>query len=372
MEAAQQHGTDRLLRPQLPRRRSGSRSAARRRRSEVNRELAPLRRRDARQRGGLHRRARLRGRGRRRAPLPRSTRRTSSKMIEQARRRRSPTSRWWRPRCATRRPRRVNDWGAMLLRTTASSTRRRRREGLEIFDRVGGGDSFASGLDLRVPGGQGPAVGRRVRRRARRAGDDDARRHDDGDPGRGGARDEGGGARRVARGAKMTMTRQDVLAQDRRGGPRCPSCARSPPTRRCRSIDAIREGGVPRARDHDDRAGRRRRDRAGGPALRRPTSCWGAGTVPRRRDRARLHPRRRPLRREPRAEPRHDRAAAGATRSPCMPGALTPTEVRGGLERGRGRGEGLPVRGARRRQLHQVAQGPAAPGRDRSRPAASR
>ena len=46
-------------------------------RREVNRELAPLRRRDDRQRGGLHRRARLRGGGRRRAPLGDSTRRTS-------------------------------------------------------------------------------------------------------------------------------------------------------------------------------------------------------------------------------------------------------------------------------------------------------
>jgi 2-dehydro-3-deoxygluconokinase len=41
------------------------------------------------------------------------------------------------------------------------------RDDLEIFDRVGGGDSFASGLDLWVPRGQRPAVGRGVRRSTR-------------------------------------------------------------------------------------------------------------------------------------------------------------------------------------------------------------
>ena len=47
------------------------------------------------------------------------------------------------------------------------------------------------GLHLRAARGQGSAVGARVRRRARRAGDVDARRHHDGDVRRGDARDEG-------------------------------------------------------------------------------------------------------------------------------------------------------------------------------------
>ena len=72
------------------------------------------------------------------------------------------------------------------------------RPGLEILDRVGGGDSFASGLiygllDARRPGRRG-----RVRRGARCAGDDDARGHVHGEPGRGGGAD---GRRRGPRAA---------------------------------------------------------------------------------------------------------------------------------------------------------------------------
>lgn len=40
----------------------------------------------------------------------------------------------------------VNDWGALAWSTTAGLVRAAQRDGLEILDRVGGGDSFASGL----------------------------------------------------------------------------------------------------------------------------------------------------------------------------------------------------------------------------------
>ena len=40
----------------------------------------------------------------------------------------------------------VNDWGAIAWSPTGGSSRRPAGPGLEILDRVGGGDSFASGL----------------------------------------------------------------------------------------------------------------------------------------------------------------------------------------------------------------------------------
>ena len=52
-----------------------------------------------------------------------------------------------------------------------------RFEGLEIFDRVGGGDSFASGLIFGLLEGLAGRSGPRLRCRARGAGHDDAGRH---------------------------------------------------------------------------------------------------------------------------------------------------------------------------------------------------
>jgi 2-dehydro-3-deoxygluconokinase len=49
----------------------------------------------------------------------------------------------------------VNDWGAVLY-TGGQLYQSRQFEGLEIFDRVGGGDSFASGLIYGVLAGQDP------------------------------------------------------------------------------------------------------------------------------------------------------------------------------------------------------------------------
>ena len=74
----------------------------------------------------------------------------------------------------------INDWGAICW-AGGEFFLAPSRESLEICDRVGGGDSFASGLIYGFLDGQRPAVGRRVRRRPRRARDDDAGRHEHGD-----------------------------------------------------------------------------------------------------------------------------------------------------------------------------------------------
>lgn len=49
----------------------------------------------------------------------------------------------------------INDWGAICY-ADGSFHEARRRENLEIYDRVGGGDSFASGLIYGFLSGQGP------------------------------------------------------------------------------------------------------------------------------------------------------------------------------------------------------------------------
>ena len=92
--------------------RSGSRSAGKKRAQEVNRELAPLRGRDARQRGGLHRRPRLRGRGPRREPL-RARPRELPPDDRAGGRRSSRTSRSWRTTLRNAKTATINDWGAV-------------------------------------------------------------------------------------------------------------------------------------------------------------------------------------------------------------------------------------------------------------------
>ena len=86
-------------------------------------------------------------------------------------RRRVPeTARWSRRRCAPSAARRVNDWGAIAWsRDGMVSSRATQRDGLEILDRVGGGDSFASGLvygllDRRVDSRQASSTARRTAR----------------------------------------------------------------------------------------------------------------------------------------------------------------------------------------------------------------
>ena len=67
----------------------------------------------------------------------------------------SRTSRSWRRRCATRR-RRSSTTGARSAGPAATSYEAPNRERLEIWDRVGGGDSFASGLIYGLLAGKGP------------------------------------------------------------------------------------------------------------------------------------------------------------------------------------------------------------------------
>ena len=74
----------------------------------------------------------------------------------------------------------VNDWSAIAWSRDGRFVEATARPGLEILDRVGGGDSFASGLIYGLLEHGDLPASRRVRRRARRAGDDHARRHLDG------------------------------------------------------------------------------------------------------------------------------------------------------------------------------------------------
>ena len=70
----------------------------------------------------------------------------------------------------------INDWSAVCM-TPGRFHLGPRFEGLEIFDRVGGGDSFASGLIFGLAGRLAGRTGPRLRRRARGAGNDDPGRH---------------------------------------------------------------------------------------------------------------------------------------------------------------------------------------------------
>ena len=112
--------------------------------------------------------------------------------------RRTRTSPWSRRRCGRCARRPSTTGGRSVARATASTSAPRIR-GLEIFDRVGGGDSFASGLFYGLLDEPEPRAGARLRRRARRARDDDAGRHLDGDARRGRAPRSAGGSARVQR-----------------------------------------------------------------------------------------------------------------------------------------------------------------------------
>ena len=94
-----------------------------------------------------------------------------------------------------------NDWSAVCW-ADGVLYRSVTRPGLEILDRVGGGDSFASGLIYgccRAPA----AEGTRLRRGPRGARHDHAGRYLDGHP----RRSLKAGARRLGQGAAMTVTR---------------------------------------------------------------------------------------------------------------------------------------------------------------------
>ena len=87
----------------------------------------------------------------------------------------------------------LNDWGAIGWVDGAFYTAPN-RERLEIWDRVGGGDSFASGSSTACCRARAP-IRRRVRRGPRGVGHDHPGRHQHGHPGRGRTGDEGGTAR---------------------------------------------------------------------------------------------------------------------------------------------------------------------------------
>ena len=156
--AAQRHGTvvsyDLNYRPSRCGRRIGGQAA----RAGGQPRARRARRRDDRQRGGLHRAPRLRGRRCRREPARPRRRPLTSAMIDERGARSTRTSRSSPPRCARCTPRRVNDWGAIAWRGRAfveathaarpgDPRPRRRRRLLRV------------GPDLRAPRGRRPAEG---------------------------------------------------------------------------------------------------------------------------------------------------------------------------------------------------------------------
>ena len=233
MEEARQHGTLRLLRPQLPRlalavdRRPGAGARGEPRADAV-------RRRAVRQRGGLLGRARLRARRTSTSSfseLPTAAFRTMIAKVVAAFPNITTVATTLRTaRSAT------STAGARSATTRGSSTRSPQRD-VEILDRVGGGDSFASGFIYGLLAGKDAAVGARVRRRPRRAGDVHARRHQHGDARRGDERDEGPG--REDRPMSTGQTRAEICRRVEAGRPSCRSCARRrrswrcAPSRRC-------------------------------------------------------------------------------------------------------------------------------------------
>jgi 2-dehydro-3-deoxygluconokinase len=111
----------------------------------------------------------------------------------------------------------INDWGAVCSfgdEFYLASL----RENLEIYDRVGGGDSFASGLVYGFLSGQGPQFRRRLRRRPRRPGDDHPGRHQHGDARRGAEGHEGRQRPGFALRTHRIMEKAEVLRRIRQVG----------------------------------------------------------------------------------------------------------------------------------------------------------
>ena len=178
---------------------------------------------------------------------------------------------------AQRQDRHASTTGARSARSATNSSSSSMRENLEIYDRVGGGDSFASGLIYGFLSGQGPAVGRRLRRRPRRAGHDHARRHQHGDPGRGPEGDEG---RRRARLPLVTPaidpTPDEPNHHGKIPGSRPHPRRRADPRRahadrrgRARDGGNVAGGGADQPRNHADHPERHRGHPQLEPALRR-------------------------------------------------------------------------------------------------------
>ena len=81
-----------------------------------------------------------------------------------------------------------NAWGAIALYEDKIVHVPQRE--IDILDRVGGGDSFASGLIYGMLAGKANRLGRALRRGPRRAGHDHPRRHQHGHAGRSRTRHE--------------------------------------------------------------------------------------------------------------------------------------------------------------------------------------
>ena len=112
---------------------------------EVNREIAQLRRCHDRQRGGFHRQPGLRGGRRGRKHLSATCRWNPSKSMIRKVVTDYPNFLAIATTLRAVKSATVNDWSAVLWHDGEFHSSRA-YEGLEIMDRVGGGDSFASGL----------------------------------------------------------------------------------------------------------------------------------------------------------------------------------------------------------------------------------
>ena len=228
--AASKHGTDRLLRPQLPRLALEERMAARRGPQEVNRDIANHVDVMIGNEEDFTAVPRLRGRGAGRAHLrdrPRqlqeddrhwpSTEFPNFKVVATTLR---------NAKTAT-----VNDWGAIVWAGGDSHEAPCART-WKFYDRVGGGDSFASGLVYGFMEGKATAEGGRLRRRPRRPGHDDPRRHVDGVPPGGRGRHEVQGRARHPLGKEHSHVLRRFAATSLPGASRSSPAARAASVRR--------------------------------------------------------------------------------------------------------------------------------------------
>ena len=132
-----------------------------------------------------------------------------------------------------------NDWGAICW-AGGKFYEAPNREDLEILDRVGRRRQLRQRADLRLDAVQRPAEGRRVRRRARRAGHDHARRHFDGLAQ--GSRGAGQGRQRA--GAEIDAVSSNAPWRTECPQPGAPACCRLSPFELCKPATCRRSGLV--------------------------------------------------------------------------------------------------------------------------------
>ena len=178
VEAARKYGTDRLLRPQLPRHRCGRARAARkarRRSTATSRKYVDVmigNEEDFTACLGFE----VEGLDEHISAIDPAN---FKKMIAD-RGEAVPQLQGRGHHAAQRQDRERSTTGRAILYAGGEFYQSMMRENLEIYDRVGGGDGFASRPGLRLPRRQGAAGGGGIRRGARRAGHDHAGRHLDG------------------------------------------------------------------------------------------------------------------------------------------------------------------------------------------------